>query len=68
MKHNLGKAGYLKKDKLERYNTRRAWFVKAWRIVNDKGQDMVQPWFNTKTEARKYAKETGLKLIEGETA
>ena len=60
----MAKTGYLKKDSQERYNMKRAWFVNAWRIVDRQGHDMVQPWFNTKTEARKTAKALGINLIE----
>ena len=37
------KTGYLKKDRMERYNMKRGWFVVAWRIVDENGVDMVQP-------------------------
>lgn len=60
------KTGYLKKDQQERYNSKRAWFVNAWRIVDSKGVDMVQPWSNTKTEARETARALNIKLIEEE--
>ena len=58
--------GYLKKDRQERFNYKRGWFVNAWRIVDASGRDMVQPWANTKTEARAQAKHMNLLLIEGE--
>ncbi|AGR89058.1 hypothetical protein PAK_P30104 [Pseudomonas phage PAK_P3] len=58
------KTGYLKKDSQERFNLKRAWTVNAWRIVDALGRDMVQPWANTKTEARQTAKALGIKLIE----
>lgn len=58
------KTGYLKKDRQERFNLKRAWSVNAWRIVDDQGRDMVQPWSNTKTDARQTAKALGIKLIE----
>ena len=44
------KTGYLKKDMMERYNSKRGWFVNAWRIVDENGKDMVQPWLNDKSE------------------
>ena len=56
--------GYLKKDQQERYNLKRGWFVNAWRIVDINGRDMVQPWSNTKTDARTAAKALGIRLIE----
>jgi len=58
------KIGYLKKDRQERFNLKRAWFVNAWRIVDAQGRDMVQPWPNTKTDARQTAKALGIKLVE----
>lgn len=60
----LLKTGYLKKDSQERFNSKRAWFVNAWRIVDANGQDMVQPWCNTKREARELAKALNINLIE----
>ena len=61
------KTGYLKKDRQERFNLKRAWFVNAWRIVDEAGKDMVQPWSNTKGEARSLAKTLGITLIEDNT-
>lgn len=58
------RTGYLKKDRQERSNLKRAWFVNAWRIVDAQGRDMVQPWSNTKTDARQTAKALGVKLVE----
>lgn len=56
------KTGYLKKDCMERYNMKRAWFVVAWRIVDENGVDMVQPWPNKKPEARRLAVRLGIEL------
>lgn len=56
------KTGYLKKDMMERYNSKRGWFVNAWRIVDENGKDMVQPWPNTESEAREIAKRLGIEL------
>lgn len=56
------KIGYLKKDRMERFNTKRGWFVNAWRIVDEKGVDLVQPWPNTKSEARRLAVQLGIEL------
>ena len=58
------KPAYLKKDVQERYNGKRAWFVNAWRIIDEKGNDLIQPWCYTKTEARNLAKKLGYNLIE----
>ena len=60
------KTGCLKKDRKERFNLRRGWFVNAWRVVDEQGRDMVQPWANTKGEARATAKALGINLIETE--
>lgn len=57
------KTGYLKKDRQERFNLKRWWFVNAWRIVDAQGRDMVQPWSSTKTEARETAKKHGIMLM-----
>lgn len=56
------KTGYLKKDRMERYNSKRGWFVNAWRIVDENGVDLVQPWPNTKSEARRTAAQLGIEL------
>lgn len=51
---------YLRKDRQERYNLKRGWFVNAWRIVDADGEDRIQPWSNTKKEAMATAKACGL--------
>lgn len=56
------KTGYLKKDRMECFNVKRGWFVDAWRIVDENGKDMVQPWLNDKIEARETAKRLGIEL------
>lgn len=61
------RVGYLKKDRQERFNLKRAWFVNAWRIVDKDGCDMVQPWMSTKSEARDVAKKIGIRLVESAT-
>lgn len=58
------KVGYLKKDRKERFNLQRAWFVSAWRIVDSSGCDIVQPWCDTKGEARTTAKELNIQLLD----
>ena len=58
----MTRQGYLKKDRMERYNMKRAWFVNAWRIVDENGVDLVQPWPNTKSEARRLAVQLGIEL------
>lgn len=53
---------WLCKDTQERFNLKREWLVNAWRLLNVKGVDSVQPWFNTKGEAVKFAKSQNLEL------
>ena len=55
--------GYLKEAQQERYNLKRGWFVRAYRIVDEDGDDIIQPWSNTKKEARETAKALGIKLV-----
>jgi len=57
------KVGYIKKDRQERFNMKRGWFVNAWRIVDEYCVDMVQPWSNTKGQALALAKELGIKIV-----
>ena len=57
------KTGYLKKDRMERYNLKRGWFVNTWRIVDEQGVDLVQPWPTTKSEARRIAVQLDIELI-----
>jgi hypothetical protein len=51
---------YLRKDRQERYNLKRGWFVNAWRIVDADGTDRIQPWSSTKGEAIATARASGL--------
>jgi hypothetical protein len=57
------KFAYLKEAHQERFNLKRAWFVQAWRIVDQTGADLVQPWCNTRKEARELARTLGYKLL-----
>lgn len=59
----MTRQGYLKKDRMERYNSKRGWFVNAWRIVDAQGVDLVQPWPNTKSEARSVAAQLSIELV-----
>jgi hypothetical protein len=59
----MAKFAYLRKDRQERYNLRRAWFVDAWRIVDRAGNDLVQPWSNTRKDARELAHKLGYTLL-----
>ena len=54
--------GYLKKDRRERFNMKRKWFVNAWRIVDENGDDIIQPWSNTKKEALETAKACNIEI------
>jgi hypothetical protein len=58
------KVGVLLKGRQERFNLKRGWFVNAWRIVDEAGQDLVLPWHTSKKEARATAKALGIKLVE----
>ena len=58
------RTGYLKKDYQERFNMKRAWIVNAWRIVDENGSDIIQPWSNTKREARETADACNIELKE----
>lgn len=58
------KIGYIKKDRQERHNLKRGWFVNAWRIVDESGADMVQPWMKSKGEAKRLACQLGIELKE----
>lgn len=54
------KKGWLKKDRQEAFNMKRAWFINAWRIVDEQGADMFQPWCRTKYEALTMAARLGI--------
>lgn len=58
------KIGFLKKDRQEKFNTKRSWWVVAWRIVDADDHDIIQPWMKTKTEARRICKDLHINLIE----
>jgi len=60
---NDGRIGYIKKDRQERFNTKRGWFVNAWRIVDVAGNDLTQPWLSTKGEALMLAKQMNIQLL-----
>lgn len=61
----MSRRGYLLKDRKERFNMKRGWFVVAWRIVDEQGVDLVQPWCDTKAEAVELAKRLGI-VIAGD--
>ena len=56
--------GYLLKDRIEKFNGRRVWFVNAWRIVDKNGKDIIQPWCSTKAEAMSTAKMCNIVIKE----
>ena len=64
-------SAYLKKDRQEIhkwcqhcYGTKqlRFYFVNAWRIVDEKGLDIVLPWMNSKREAVQIANDMKITL------
>jgi hypothetical protein len=57
------KVGYFKRDRMERFNLKRGWFVNAWRIVTEAGNDMVQPWDQRKSEAKETADQMGIFIL-----
>ena len=59
----MAKIGYLKKDRQERFNAKHCWFVVAWRVVDESGNDLFQPWPKSKSEARKIAKALDINIV-----
>jgi hypothetical protein len=55
--------GYLKQDRQEKFDHKRGWFETAWRLVSEAGADLIQPWSDTKAEARKTADTVGICLV-----
>lgn len=64
----FSRIGYLAKDEKERCSSVKAGFslriVTAWRINNADGVDLVQPWDDTKSDARATAKVLNIYLVE----
>jgi hypothetical protein len=57
---------HLVKDRQEHFNTRRGWFVNAYRLVDpETGLDLVQPWFSTRKDAITYAAQNNI-TIQGQ--
>ena len=56
------KTGYLKRDHTVREGLGYIKFDKYWRIVDENGADLVQPWPNTKSEARRLAVQLDIEL------
>jgi hypothetical protein len=55
--------GYLKEDINEMRTSRRIYWKRCYRIVDEKGQDLIVPWSWTKREARETAKIHNIELI-----
>lgn len=64
VQEGYAKLAFLKKDRVERYSSLRAWFVNAWRLVDATGADQIQPWARNKSEAREKAASARLYLVE----
>lgn len=56
---------WIMQDRQERFNSKRAWFVNAYRIVDGDGNDLVQPWCDSRKEARELAGQLGY-VLRGE--
>lgn len=54
------KVGYLMADRLEKVTAKRSGFIKAWRLVDAAGEDLVQPWCEKKSEALDTADSLGI--------
>lgn len=59
-KHGLKNAVYLAQAREE---TPRGW-CQCWRIIDADKQDLIQPYFQTKDEAREFADKRGWALLE----
>lgn len=60
-KHGLKNAVYLAQAREEL--GRRSW-RQCWRIIDADKQDLIQPYFQTKDEAREFADKRGWALLE----
>ena len=63
----MATVAYLKRDRVEKFNGKRGWWATAWRLVDDKDRDLVQPWFEGyggKSAAKAYAAERGWTVKE----
>lgn len=49
--------------RMERFNLDRGWFVTAWRVVDMMDNDLLQPWFKSKTEAARIAEAMGYSIV-----
>jgi len=57
---------WIKQDQQERFNNKRSWFVNAYRLVDKDGNDLAQPWCNTRKEARELATGLGYEIQMGD--
>ena len=48
---------------MERVTLERGWFITAWRVVDTRDKDILQPWFKTESEAKRVAKELGWTVV-----
>lgn len=46
----------ISKTWIEKFNTKRAWFVRRWRITDLSGDDLAQPYFHTLKDAKEFCK------------
>lgn len=45
--------------RMERITLNKGWFVTQWRVVDMMDNDLLQPWFNSRTEAERVAEAMG---------
>lgn len=57
--------GKIVKDHQERFTLKRAWYVNAWRVVDQAGRDIFQPWLESKGAAASVAKQQGVFIERG---
>lgn len=59
------KIGYLVRARKKRERTQgQSWMGTAWRIVDEDGQDLIQPWLDTKAHAMEIARQREYLLLE----
>lgn len=59
----MPKFGQIEQTQIERFNTKRAWFRNAYRIVDAAGVDMIQPYALTRGDARAIAADLDITLV-----
>jgi len=60
---DIMRKAYLKRDINEMRTAKRIYWRNCWRIVDEKGNDVVVPWSWTKKEARETCKALNIELI-----